>query len=375
MPLVLPPLLPAKRAEQNRAAQRAFRERKQRYIKELEVKATLLDSRHGQLAESEARHRELRTMVERLTRERDVRIKERELWWREREEVFRVVEGLRKDLDQLHGGNDRLKEVVFGLWQESRENGDADGEASVAPEVISEMVSSKTDAAAPVEAVDLSGEITADALAAAPPPHKTNASIPLRDPSAPSLGTIPFARLLEGGSNGSGPALASVVSPPTATNNVSDQVFVKLRDRIGYWDAEREALYRNATFPPASSVSNAHAQQQQQAGSVEIIQQQPSQPLPAIPPTSAAFMDYLFSTLLASGNGVAAAQAQLQALVNDPAALSAAFAASAKAQQLQQQQAQSQAGPQGSAVRRSGEEAAATASAAPVNASSKEPTP
>ncbi|KAI8996187.1 hypothetical protein BC832DRAFT_522691, partial [Gaertneriomyces semiglobifer] len=58
-----------KRAEQNRAAQRAFRERKQRYIKELEVKASLLDTRTEQLNDAENRHRELRSMVDRLTRE------------------------------------------------------------------------------------------------------------------------------------------------------------------------------------------------------------------------------------------------------------------------------------------------------------------
>ncbi|RKO89292.1 hypothetical protein BDK51DRAFT_1510, partial [Blyttiomyces helicus] len=58
-----------KRAEQNRTAQRAFRERKQRYIKELEVKATLMDSRTSQLQDAESRHRDLRQHVDRLTRE------------------------------------------------------------------------------------------------------------------------------------------------------------------------------------------------------------------------------------------------------------------------------------------------------------------
>lgn len=53
----------------------------------------------------------------------EVWMKERELWWREREEMFRVVDTLRKEAEGLGGENERLRDVVFGLWQESRSAG------------------------------------------------------------------------------------------------------------------------------------------------------------------------------------------------------------------------------------------------------------
>lgn len=230
----------AKRAEQNRAAQRAFRERKQRYIKELEVKAALLDARNVQLQDSEVRHRDLRTMVERLTRERDVRIKERELWWREREEVFRIVDALRKDLEQLHGENERLKEVVFGLWQESREG-------SVAENDDTDISKSKESGAIAEEAEKEGTD--SDASTEKDPKNKNAMQT---DDSGekgskttsenPSLGSISFTTLIErppkdGNSTSTG-------------NSLSDALLVDLKNRISYWDAEREALYRTAAFPP-----------------------------------------------------------------------------------------------------------------------------
>ncbi|TPX55831.1 hypothetical protein SpCBS45565_g08490 [Spizellomyces sp. 'palustris'] len=238
----------AKRAEQNRAAQRAFRERKQRYIKELEVKAALLDARNGQLQDSENRHRELRNMVERLTRERDVRIKERELWWREREEVFRIVDALRRDLEQLHGENERLKEVVFGLWQESREtsasgndetegcNGDDDGADAESGGREKEIALTQYDRHADKEkapSIDISAKADVEASAT----------------SNMSLGNVAFATLIEHGTSGS--------SGATTGNSLSEALLVDLKNRISYWDAEREALYRTSAFPPMSVAPNA----------------------------------------------------------------------------------------------------------------------
>ncbi|TPX58070.1 hypothetical protein PhCBS80983_g03370 [Powellomyces hirtus] len=361
---VISPAVPAKRAEQNRAAQRAFRERKQRYIKELEVKATLLDARHGQLSDSETRHRDLRTMVERLTRERDVRIKERELWWREREEVFRIVDALRKDLEQLHGENERLKEVVFGLWQESREgSGTASDEMDVSSlGAVPPSTEPKKDASpdAATEPTNVSSGEKTDAVSEA---DVTAVAKPKKDGPTTSLGSIAFNTLIERGPNGTGAA-----STPSNANSLSDALLVDLKNRISYWDAERESLYRTASFPPIPMSSHN--------GTVTPVlapeTRSPAGQLPAgisLPPgvhgavaaapmplpanggghaaPSASFMDSLFSSILsASGpfNGSPGPSgagspmpgmlpSHLSALMNNPAALQAALAASAKHQQ------------------------------------------
>ncbi|KAJ3163838.1 hypothetical protein HDU88_006173 [Geranomyces variabilis] len=346
--------LSAKRAEQNRAAQRAFRERKQRYIKELEVKATLLDARNGQLSDSEVRHRDLRTMVERLTRERDVRIKERELWWREREEVFRIVDALRKDLEQLHGENERLKEVVFGLWQESRESGA--GQDSM--DVDGEPGNRAMQQALRKEALE--GAVAADIDTPSDVGDAQGTSMSKSHRDGPSLGSIPFDTLIEKGPNGSG-----APSTPSNANSLSDALLVDLKNRITYWDSERESLYRTASFPPipvssqdvvvspTETIAAAQAGPAPPAGTGVGNNQEPSAsagvPLqhPQLNGQSAAqntFMDTLFSTILqqtsgpfpggANGGSTAGPPtagllpSHISALVNNPAALQAAIAAS-----------------------------------------------
>ncbi|KAJ3158958.1 hypothetical protein HDU86_002127 [Geranomyces michiganensis] len=348
----------AKRAEQNRAAQRAFRERKQRYIKELEVKAALLDARNGQLGDSEVRHRDLRTMVERLTRERDVRIKERELWWREREEVFRIVDALRKDLEQLHGENERLKEVVFGLWQESRENGSANEDMDVDGDSGNML-----DDAIRKEALDDTTTADTEGQSGTIDTEGTGASKSRRD--GPSLGSIPFDTLIEKGPNGTG-----APSTPSNANSLSDALLVDLKNRITYWDSERESLYRTASFPPIpissqdATVSPTQANATRQTDSITPadtadapIQDSSSNgvvpsPQHQVSGQTAAqntFMDTLFSTILqqTSGpfsggpNGGFAAgpstarllPSTISILVNNPDALQATMAASKSSSQ------------------------------------------
>ncbi|KAJ3180604.1 hypothetical protein HDU85_004008 [Gaertneriomyces sp. JEL0708] len=226
----------AKRAEQNRAAQRAFRERKQRYIKELEVKASLLDTRTEQLNDAENRHRELRSMVDRLTRERDVRIKERELWWREREEVFRLVETLRRDMGSMQKQNEKFKELVFNLWREAKPdaNNEEIGASSVPAGMMDEASvptgsNASTDAAQRNSGGSESGPGRIEGGAAG---------------KAEGLGDLSFGELIQ-------KATAAANTDADDSNQESTEAFVQdLKKRIGYWDEQREQLYRSVAFPP-----------------------------------------------------------------------------------------------------------------------------
>lgn len=63
------PLNPGKRAEQNRKAQRAFRERRELHMKELEARSQLLDAALGSADEANRRWEECRAIVDQLRNE------------------------------------------------------------------------------------------------------------------------------------------------------------------------------------------------------------------------------------------------------------------------------------------------------------------
>ncbi|KAJ3042050.1 hypothetical protein HDV00_008343 [Rhizophlyctis rosea] len=233
----------AKRAEQNRAAQRAFRERKQRYIKELEVKSSLLETRNAQLADSEARHRELTARAEGLKREREVWMKERELWWREREEIFRIVDTLRRELEGLQAENEKLRDVVFGLWQESR-NGTKPGDASNQEKKDGTSTTQKDGGPTGTEggkesqsdAMETDGTVDASASLAAGTDKTAG-----REGSGAGATTA-----LDGTIKKAGPPIN--LQPPDAAPQqsplVAEALHLDLKSRIQFWDTEREGLYR-----------------------------------------------------------------------------------------------------------------------------------
>ncbi|KAI8822474.1 uncharacterized protein EV422DRAFT_566163 [Fimicolochytrium jonesii] len=105
----------ARRAEQNRTAQRAFRERRQQYVKELEAKAAQSDSLEVRLAEADARLAEVQCLAERLVVDREAWVSERELWWRERDEAVSLANSLVQELDTLSKENVKFREVLDGL--------------------------------------------------------------------------------------------------------------------------------------------------------------------------------------------------------------------------------------------------------------------
>ncbi|KAJ3055369.1 hypothetical protein HK097_010714 [Rhizophlyctis rosea] len=113
-----------KRAEQNRAAQRAFRERRQRYIKDLELRSQAADALSAQLLDTTARLAELQHALDALMADRDAWTREREVWWRERDEAVTVAESLARDLEECQRENKRLKDAVWGLWNGEKDGGD-----------------------------------------------------------------------------------------------------------------------------------------------------------------------------------------------------------------------------------------------------------
>ncbi|KAI9272281.1 hypothetical protein EDC94DRAFT_255716 [Helicostylum pulchrum] len=62
-------VIPSKRAAQNRAAQRAFRQRKERYVKDLEKKAKLMDEWKTELDQLRQQNKELRETTMRLEKQ------------------------------------------------------------------------------------------------------------------------------------------------------------------------------------------------------------------------------------------------------------------------------------------------------------------
>ncbi|KAJ3007309.1 hypothetical protein HKX48_009214 [Thoreauomyces humboldtii] len=104
-----------KRAEQNRAAQRAFRERRQHYVKDLEAKAIAADKIDARLVEADAKLASIQCIAEGLATDREAWIGEREMWWREREEAVSVAGALVQELQALNKENEKFREVLEGL--------------------------------------------------------------------------------------------------------------------------------------------------------------------------------------------------------------------------------------------------------------------
>ncbi|KNC97832.1 uncharacterized protein SPPG_06829 [Spizellomyces punctatus DAOM BR117] len=105
----------ARRAEQNRTAQRAFRERRQRYVKDLEVKAAQADALEVRLADAESRLAEIQCIAERLAADRESWMRERELWWRERDEAVTVANTLVRELEASSKENQKFRDLVMSL--------------------------------------------------------------------------------------------------------------------------------------------------------------------------------------------------------------------------------------------------------------------
>ncbi|KAJ1567697.1 hypothetical protein HK096_009037, partial [Nowakowskiella sp. JEL0078] len=101
-----------RRAEQNRAAQRAFRHRKNLYIKNLEAKVKHCESREAEFSVLDRQCKDLQTVLETLTRERDYINWERDAWKREREQILDSFEKMRWEISQLHGENASLRETL-----------------------------------------------------------------------------------------------------------------------------------------------------------------------------------------------------------------------------------------------------------------------
>ncbi|KAJ3014669.1 hypothetical protein HKX48_005017 [Thoreauomyces humboldtii] len=102
-----------RRAEQNRTAQRAFRQRRQHYVKDLEAKAQAADAVDAQIAEADARLTDIQCLAERLAVDRENWMRERSLWWTEREEAMDLANALVQDLDSLNKENVKLQEVMM----------------------------------------------------------------------------------------------------------------------------------------------------------------------------------------------------------------------------------------------------------------------
>ncbi|KAJ1553904.1 hypothetical protein HK096_005877 [Nowakowskiella sp. JEL0078] len=100
-----------RRAEQNRAAQRAFRHRKNLYIKNLEAKVKHCETREAEFSALDQRCKDLQTVLETLTRERDYINWERDSWKHEREQILGSFEKMRWELSQLHIENTKLRET------------------------------------------------------------------------------------------------------------------------------------------------------------------------------------------------------------------------------------------------------------------------
>ncbi|KAI9096427.1 hypothetical protein DFS34DRAFT_650533 [Phlyctochytrium arcticum] len=302
-----PSRVTARRAQQNREAQRNFRERRKNYIKDLEAKVQSLISKDALLQKTEQQCRDFQMIVDRLSAERDVWVRERELWWREREEIYRAVEALRMEVRQSQTENRRLREMAWTLWNDVggrnaavvTEEGDVsvvtgDGERATeddmpteeskaaeptdstkkqATEMATETSHSgpsdepefKDASEANVEGEDKSSSTAAEEFSS------TNSTLPgapfgnlgiLGDlnahnpeeaaPTAP-MSPTDIAHDLLALSRASSPTIrhAQVATPNaapestagTATNNALED----LKTRMSFWDAERENLYRAAS--------------------------------------------------------------------------------------------------------------------------------
>lgn len=123
----------SKRALQNREAQRAFRERKEKYIKSLEAKVRDMDSVTRQSTALEQRSQQIEYHVQQLSREKDILLKERELWVQERTESWRQVELMRTDMISLQEENQRLRKLTMSLWEDVSKSKSSDDSSGLNP--------------------------------------------------------------------------------------------------------------------------------------------------------------------------------------------------------------------------------------------------
>ncbi|RKO85552.1 hypothetical protein BDK51DRAFT_38435 [Blyttiomyces helicus] len=177
--------LNAKRAEQNRTAQKAFRERRGKYIKELEEKALKYDRMEDSLHRTSGCLAEAEDAVHRLSLERGAWVRERELWWRERDEAIRVANTLARELEISQRETEKLKEMVCGFWKDMK-NGDEEGLSDALWAVARDARTEGEDRAPSTETGDAIAENT-DANAEAPAAAAAAAEV-LRDEAGQNQG-------------------------------------------------------------------------------------------------------------------------------------------------------------------------------------------
>lgn len=105
-----------KRAAQNRAAQQAFRQRKEQYVKDLESKATLIEATQAKLEAAEAREQDLLQRVLNYTSdrvswelERKAMEEEREKFKKKEVEWVKEIEELRKKVGECETKHGQVK--------------------------------------------------------------------------------------------------------------------------------------------------------------------------------------------------------------------------------------------------------------------------
>ncbi|KAJ3009264.1 hypothetical protein HKX48_008071 [Thoreauomyces humboldtii] len=275
-----PSRVTARRAQQNREAQRNFRERRKNYIKELEVKVQNLISKDSVLQKTEQQCRDFQMIVDRLSAERDVWVRERELWWREREEIYRAVEALRMEVRQSQTENRRLREMAWTLWNDV---GGRSGAPAGAPNGASDLVGSTTEKEGesgdpsksdsetvvnePMDGIvtiiktgESEDQVDAALQTATPGfPGEISlltggaTSLQPRTTSAPSSPTDIAHDLLALSRAGSptlrashAPVVEVVPGDPAAAAS-ANAALEDLKTRMSFWDAERENLYRAAS--------------------------------------------------------------------------------------------------------------------------------
>ncbi|KAJ3150270.1 hypothetical protein HDU86_006661 [Geranomyces michiganensis] len=282
-----PSRVTARRAQQNREAQRNFRERRKNYIKELETKVQNLISKDSILQKTEQQCRDFQMIVDRLSAERDVWVRERELWWREREEIYRAVEALRMEVRQSQTENRRLREMAWTLWNdvggrngtnptegesgEGAANKDATGSAKKsATEAGAENASagdeSTTTTGARKDAMEgVTGEETSglpstpfsgdlSLLAAGLGQRQSTpagAGASSNGPVSPTDIAHDLLALSRAGSPTSRAAAAAAANGHAGgaldAGVTSGNAIEDLKTRMSFWDAERENLYRAAS--------------------------------------------------------------------------------------------------------------------------------
>lgn len=261
-----PSRVSARRAQQNREAQRNFRERRKNYIKELEAKVQTLVSKDTLLQKTEQQCRDFQMIVDRLSAERDVWVRERELWWREREEIYRAVEALRMEVRQSQTENRRLREMAWTLWNDvgGRNGGSAsEGDKPKESGATGKGDKGTEDAANNGDKIAQEGDDTNEG--SEDPGADTESALPAT-PFA-DLGILANLAPRQSSNNQSnGPvsptdiahdllALSRAASPSSrpaqpnigTSTSPSSNALEDLKTRMSFWDAERENLYRAAS--------------------------------------------------------------------------------------------------------------------------------